>query len=244
VRYDEELYDGYTALAVALRKAVEAGVPLSDTAFLSALSLDDMRALLAPEPGHQEIPLIAARLAHLREAGRALDERWDGSFASAIAAAGGSAPGLIAEVLTALPSFRDTASYRGREVHFYKRAQILIADLHGALDGDALGTFHDLDQLTAFADYKVPQILRQFGILEYSPELARTINRLDLIPPGDEREIEIRAATVWAVELLRHALTEQGRPMAAYEIDWLLWNAAQSLPADSEPYHHTVTVYY
>ena len=244
VRYRGASYDGYMALAVALRKAVESGVPLADPDYLAALNLEQVRAILAPAPGSQTIPLIEARLNNLREVGAALVERWDDSFARAIEAAEGSARALIAEVVSALPSFRDSAQYRGREVRFYKRAQILIADLHGALGGAGLGAFADLDQLTAFADYKVPQILRQFGLLQYHPALARTIRRYELIPPGDEREVEIRAATIWAVELLRRALVRRGRVLFACELDWLLWNAAQTLPDDAEPYHRTLTVYY
>ncbi len=244
VEYRGELYDGYMALAVALRKAVESDVPLADPDYLAGLTIEQTAALFAPVAGSQEIPLIEERLANLREVGRALRNRWDGSFVNAIRAAGGSAMTLIDEVADALPSFRDVARYRGSEVQFYKRAQILIADLHGALGGIEFGAFDDLDQLTAFADYKVPQILRQFGILRYHPGLAETIRRYELIPPGDEREIEIRAATVWAVELLCEALTARGRPLRAFELDWLLWNASQRLPDDAEPYHRTLTIYY
>lgn len=244
VDYRGVVYDGYLALAVALRKAVERGVPLADPDYLAGLDIVQVRALLAPAPGAQEIPLIEARLANLREIGLALRDRWDGLFERAIREAGGLALALIDEVLSALPSFRDIAIYRGREVHFYKRAQILVADLHGALAHDELGQFDDLDRLTAFADYKVPQILRQFGILRYHPDLTSAVRRYDLIPPGDEREIEIRAATIWAVELLRRALAERSRSLRAFEIDWLLWHASQSLPDDAEPYHRTLTVYY
>lgn len=244
VEYNGQLYDGYMALAVALRKTVESGVPLADPAYLAALDLDRVRAILQPAAGCQEIPLIEARLTHLHEVGDALQQRWGGSFECAITAARRSALKLMEEVLAALPSFRDTAIYRGNEVQFYKRAQILIANLHGALGGEGLGAFDNLDTLTAFADYKVPQILRQFGILRYHPDLVRAIANLELIPPGDEREIEIRAGTIWAVELLRRALAERGQSMPSFEIDLLLWNAAQHLPGDAEPYHRTLTIYY
>lgn len=46
---------------------------------------------------------------------------------------------------------------------FYKRAQILVADLYGALDernspkdGQTVPEFTNLEQLTMFADYRVP----------------------------------------------------------------------------------------
>ncbi len=244
VNYQGTRYDGYLALAVALRRAVESGTPLTDPDYLAGLNLDQVRELLAPDDGHQEIPLLPDRLVNLKEVGRALRDRWAGSFEQVIISANGSSVAVIEEVLTALPSFRDTAIYQGRQVHFYKRAQILVADLHGALKGRKLGDFNDLERLTAFADYKVPQILRRFGILEYHPDLTRTIASYELIPPGDEREVEIRAATIWAVELLRQQLKQRNQPMRAFEIDWLLWNASQNLPTDAEPYHRTLTIYY
>jgi hypothetical protein len=107
-----------------------------------------------------------------------------------------------------------------------------------------LGGFDDLDALTAFADYKVPQVLRRLGVIVYDAELAGMIDRYEVIPAGSEREIEIRAATIWGCELLRRALHARGRPLRAFEVDWALWLAGQSLPSDTRPYHRTVTIFY
>ena len=86
--------------------------------------------------------------------------------------------------------------YEGERVLFYKRAQICVADLAGSFGGEGWGRFHDLDPLTAFADYKVPQVLRRLGILRYDarrwPDRS---NALEPIPAGSEPEVEIRAAT-------------------------------------------------
>lgn len=46
------------------------------------------------------------------------------------------------------------------------------------LQGKGLGEFHDIDQLTMFADYRVPAVLREFGVLQYSQKLAAQV------PPG------------------------------------------------------------
>jgi hypothetical protein len=60
-------------------------------------------------------------------------------------------------------------------VFFYKRAQIFVGDVYGAFGGKGLGCFHDIDQLTMFADYRVPVVLRLMGLLHYSPELQQQV---------------------------------------------------------------------
>ena len=52
------------------------------------------------------------------------------------------------------PSFRDECEYRGRRVSFYKRAQILVADLWSCFQGSRDGAFPDVDCLTMFPDYR------------------------------------------------------------------------------------------
>jgi len=54
-------------------------------------------------------------------------------------------------------------------VFFYKRAQILVADLVGAYSDFGFNAeWKNQQALTMFADYRVPQILREFNILSYS----------------------------------------------------------------------------
>lgn len=244
VTYQGLTYDGYWALAVALRRAIEEGYWLADAEALVALTEDDVAQIFRGDSGTDDIPLLHARMLHLHEVGHGLLARWRGSFLQAIQAARGSAPRLVHEVLESFESFRDIAPWDGHTIHFYKRAQILVADVHGAFGGQGPGAFHDLHTLTAFADYKVPQVLRRFGVLTYAPELAARIARYDLIPPESDEEIEIRAATIWGVELLRQALAARGRDMPSYALDWSLWQAGQLLPAEAEPYHRTLTVGY
>ena len=155
-----------------------------------------------------------------------------------------SAVRLVREVTRRFPSFDDVVQSEAGEIRFYKRAQILAADLHGAFTGEGLGRFDDLDRLTAFADYKVPQVLRRLGVLVYADSLAETIERKELIAMGSQAEIEIRAATIWAVELIRQALAQIGVSRPAFEIDWLLWQAGQHPDLADHPYHRTLTPYY
>ncbi|MDQ3043703.1 MAG: queuosine salvage family protein [Chloroflexota bacterium] len=246
VEYDGVAYNGYAALAAALSRAVAEGRPLWDAAYLAGLDAAALRDILRPVPGAPEIPLLAERLANLREVGCGLRDGIGGPrpVETLIAAADGSAVRLIGDVVRRFPSFDDTACYGSEVVRFYKRAQILVADLAGAFDNDGLGAFADLEHLTAFADYKVPQVLRELGILVYDDHLAGLVDAHQLLPAGSPEEIEIRAGTVWAVELLRRALNDAGRRLRAFEIDGLLWTAGQTLALTARPYHRTVTGYY
>lgn len=244
VTWDGVTHDGYFALALALRRAVEQGKPLYDAEFLAELTEDEVADILAGDPGSDPIPLLHARHQHLHEVGRGLLNDWNGSFLRAIEAARGSATALVQEVVRSFPSFDDVAVWERHHIRFYKRAQILVADLYGAFAGRGPGSFNDLAALTAFADYKVPQVLRQHGVLRYTPELAERIRRYDLLPPDSDEELEIRAGTIWGVELLRQALERRGTSLRAFEIDWALWQSGQALTADVEPYHRTLTVFY
>ena len=112
------------------------------------------------------------------------------------------------------------------------------------LAGEGWGALRGIERLTAFADYKLPQMLRREGVLVYEPELAELIASYTLIPAGADAEVEIRAATIWAVELLRQALAQMGIQQTASAIDYRIWLESQDAPADGVPYHRTRTIYY
>jgi hypothetical protein len=244
VEYRGEVYNGYWAETASLLRALDDGRPLWDATYLSTLTLAELSDIFRPAPGVSTIPLLAERLANAREVGRVLLAKYDGQFVHAVEAAGGSAVRLVRQIVADFPSFDDRATYRGAEVRFYKRAQICVADLHGTFGGQGWGHFDDLDQLTIFADYKLPQVLRREGILGYTPELTAKLAHLEVLPAGSPEEVEIRAATVWAGELLRRALAARGVQALASEIDYHLWVLGQAPAPDDLPYHRTRTIYY
>lgn len=251
VRWRGELVDGYVALVAALTQAVAAGYPLHDSNWLANVSEADVATILAPEDGHTIIPLFDYRVANLRELGTSLLPYGDRPATNFIRAAEGSAISLVQRVVREIPSFNDISRWQhadtglsNGEVRFYKRAQILAGDLAGGLAGSPLAEFHDLDQLTAFADYKVPQILRELGVLIYDDDLASIVDTRQRIPAGSDQEAEIRAATIISCDRIAAAMSASGREISAAELDWLLWSLSQRMPAGSRPYHLTETIYY
>ncbi|HEY1387942.1 MAG TPA: queuosine salvage family protein [Ktedonobacterales bacterium] len=244
VEWRGQTWDGYYALAAACTRAMEEGTPLADAAFLADLTAEQLAAVLRPAPGCPPIPLFDERLANAREVGRVLGERYGGQMAHVIEAASYDAVTLALRLARDFSSFADMAEWNEQPVPLLKRAQICVADMHTAFGGNGWGALRGIERLTAFADYKLPQMLRREGALVYEPELAELIESYTLIPPGADAEVEIRAATVWAVELLRQALARAGIQQTASAIDYRIWLESQSAPPDGVPYHRTRTIYY
>ncbi len=241
IEYKGEPLSGYWALAGSLKRAHERGIPITNAEFLSTISSKTVERIFE---GPQRIPLFQQRVDNLREIGAVLLEHYDGSFVNVLEQAGHSAVTLINEVVANFPSFNDVASYQGKTVYLYKRAQLLVADLYGAFEGQGYGNFFDLDQLTIFADYKLPQVLRHYHVLEYDPHLAYLVDNYLPVAPGSPEEVEIRASTIQAVELMRQSFIQKHRPIAAFKLDWWLWNLGQDDAVRVRPYHRTRTTFY
>ena len=241
IDYQGRTLGGYLALAASLKRGIEEGLPLLDADWLAQVTPEQLQHVFR---GEGRIPMMERRIANAREAGQVLKSRYGGSFARAIESCQGSAVRLVELLEREFSSFCDVATWKGRTVRILKRAQITPVDLYGTFGGAGLGDFSDLDELTAFADYKIPQVLRALGVLEYGPSLAERVDRMDLLEPGSPEEVEIRAAMVWAVEWIRQGLESEGLHRRAFELDWFLWNLGQELLPGQKPYHRTRTWFY
>lgn len=221
---------GYWELAESLRDAFNGGEPLWEAERLRALDAPALSGLIG------DFPIPERRLAALHELADLALREAGGDIARLVPP---SAPELAGYLSANLDSFRDVALYGDREVPFLKRAQIAAADLWGS----GAMAFTDVDELTCFADYKLPQLLRHAGVLEYSDHLGRRVDGKVELGTGSPEEIEIRAATVVAVEQLRDHLAHRGRHLTATEVDWMLWGLAQEA-GGMAPYHRVRTIFY
>jgi len=241
IDYESKSPSGYYALAASLKRAVESGIPILEAEYLADLSPEQLKYILR---GRGEIQLLENRLFALNELGNMLIKGYEGHAHRLVESAGHSALKLARLLAEKLRSFNDKAEYQGHRVVFYKRAQIIAADLYGAFNGKMWGRFTDMDKVTAFADYKLPQVLRHLGILRYTDALAKKINQGILIDARSPEEVEIRANTIQAVELIRRELAQKGKALMSFEIDWLLWNLGQDNKYRKKPFHKTLTIFY
>jgi hypothetical protein len=241
-RWRVEGADGYMALAAALRRAHAEGIPVARPEHIARWSVEDLARVLRGDPGGPAAPpLLAERHAIAAELAAWLVREHGGSALRPLDAAP-SAAAVAAELAGRLHGFRDVALHRGEPVALLKRAQIAAHDCGSALGDDAPAGLRDRSGLTAFADYKVPQVLRAAGVLEYRPELAATVDSRLELTAGSEPEVEIRALTVVAVDLLAERLGDHGHPRDAAAVDGLLWWRGQGLR--EPPYHRVRTVWY
>lgn len=237
-----ESYDGAFGMMASLTRAIEDdGLPLLDGRFLSDMSIQQFRHIMR---GNVPIPLEAERLAIWREVGPVLTAEYGGRWHGIVRQASGSAVSLVELLVDRCPSFDDAARFLGRRIAFYKRAQLVAGMLFQAYGGQGWGGFSDIDQLTVYADYKLPQVLRRLGILVYDETLASLVDDRVPIPAGDRMEVEIRAATVWAGELMRRELVPRAASLTACHVDYWLWATGQRPHGDNRPYHRTLTTAY
>uniref|UniRef100_A0A8C5Q6Y7 Queuosine 5'-phosphate N-glycosylase/hydrolase n=1 Tax=Leptobrachium leishanense TaxID=445787 RepID=A0A8C5Q6Y7_9ANUR len=253
VKYKGKEYSGYWSFCAAMNRALDEGIPLTSASYYSNITLDQLKYVLRSDSDFP-IPMIEERLEVLHQTGRILVEKYGGSFFNVLKQSEKSAVKLLQLVVENFPSYRDEAIFQGVQVAFYKRAQILIGDLWGALEGKDDGCFHDIRQITMFADYRIPQALVHFGAMRYSEKLLNKLNEGWLFQNGDLEEVELRGCSIWAVELIceqiRELFEKNGKKMSndvnPILIDHFLWDYARDYREEINvvPFHRVRCIYY
>ncbi|KAF3043395.1 hypothetical protein E8E12_004403 [Didymella heteroderae] len=251
VEYKEKRWTGYWGLVAVLQRALDEDIPITSPEFWidKEICTDEVLKNVFRSVNDEEPPMLEARIKCLREAGRVLDEEFDGSVVTLIEDAKNSAAGLVNLLAEKFACFADEGTFERKKVRFLKRAQIFVADLWAAFDGENYGSFNDIDKITMFADYRVPQMLHSLGVMWFCPSLEAKIRRLEIIESGHTWEMQIRGCSIWAVELLRREIL-QLKPDArvnAILIDFFLYDLAKEREKDgieAIPHHRTRSIWY
>lgn len=233
------------AMFACVNRALAAGVPLLDGAYLAEIGRDDLAGVFG---GNIEIPMLDERVEILNAAGATLADGYGGAAHRFVADcapamyAGGD--GLMERLVVEFPRFNDVSSHDGSEVQLHKLAQLWLWQLHVSLAAGEHFAVADLERMTAFADYIVPVALRLMGITSYTPELEGAIDRGDHIGRDSAEEVEIRAHTLHATALLTDAINRirpAGSALVVPQLDFRLW---KSYHATFWPHHLTRTIMY
>ena len=203
---------GYSTMAAGVVDRFRGAGPWT-VGELAQLTAAEIASTLGQDPEH---PLMEDFARSLRDVGSHVEAEHGGRFEAVVDAGGGSAVAL-ADRLASWRAFADSSTYMGRNVPFFKRAQLAAADL----DRAGVASFPDLGRLTAFADNLVPHVLRVDGVLRLDPALHKAIEAGELLEHGSAEEVELRACAVHAIELLAAAA---GGRLSPAEIDTALWS--------------------
>ncbi|OLY84753.1 UPF0553 protein C9orf64-like protein [Smittium mucronatum] len=287
VEYKGSLFSGYWGLCAAVNRALDEGIPFTNPEYLSKVKKSDLEYIFrtsspkadSPNPDSDgftvnqsensvpeksEMKMLNERVCVLTELGQVTISRFGGKFINILKSCENSAVELTKILSKNFSSFNDSCEFKERTVNFFKRAQILCGELWACFEGLGYGHFDDINELTMFADYRVPQILVYLGILEYSPELTQFlekqnkyiyspksgINKDLLLPSGSQWEVEIRGNSIHGVELLKKEILKlpnmKDIEINSVLLDFCLWDCAKANSQLMEhiPIHLTLSVYY
>lgn len=246
---------GYFALCAAINRAMKAGEDITNPKFYGKLNEEDLERILMSDDGQTKAPLIENRVKCLKEVSEKLLQKYNGNFENCIKQCEKSAQKLLQLIVEEFPCFRDEAVFEGERVGIYKRAQILIGDIWACFRGQGLGEFTDINTITMFADYRVPQVLVHFSALEYGDELMKSLQCNEILENGSAKEVEIRGASIYIVEELKDRvlahIREQKLNISTQNVnsvllDHFLWDYRRRHADELEyiPFHKTYSVYY
>lgn len=199
------------------------------------MSLDEFKILLN---GNVEIPLLNDRYANLVQMNEFL--RNCGKNFCEIVSDMHNDTELFEFIVSNFPYFKDEAEYDNHIIYFYKRAQLLTSDLLHVMESKC-GVKTDYSNLIGCADYKIPQVMRCYGMLEFMPSLEKKVDKKQELPENSLEEIEIRANDL---EVINYIYEKTGKKYTRMDINDFIWLLGQDKTKMTKHYHRTLTKHY
>ncbi|XP_008545889.1 queuosine salvage protein [Microplitis demolitor] len=249
-------HSGYFALCSAIKRAIDEGIPIIDPNYYANITKEVLARVLRADSGAESVPLLEKRVQNLQQVGKVLVDKYNGTFVECVKASQYSAEKLVKLIVNEFECFRDEADFYGHRVSFYKRAQILVGDIWACYKGKDLGEFNDIDIITMFPDYRIPQVLMHFGAMRYSNPLLSTLQSGTELSPGCIEEIEIRGCSIEVIErvvdrvrnLIKQYPNLNINPFSCNSIvvDHFLWDYRRknAEKLESIPFHRIRSIYY
>jgi len=245
-QYQGKDFRGAYAMLACLKQAYDEGRAILDGKFLANISKKEMVKMFQ---GNILIPLFQERLDIFREVGEILCKKYNRHFHNLVAQSGSrlfnNGKGIVERLVNDFHSFDDSTKWQGQKVCFYKRAQLAPAMLFGRFQNTSQFPLEDAEKITIFADYVLPKGLRDMGILEYEKSLAERVDSQQIIPVNSQEELEIRASTIHAAQIIMEEINKTKAPqdkINAMHMDAKLW--LESRNPEGTPHHLTPTIAY
>ena len=126
---------------------------------------------------------------------------------------------------------KDERIYDGTTIYFYKLAQLLTSDiLHIRSNIEKIEV--DYSHLLGCADYKIPQIMRALGIIEYNDELSLLVDNKQELCVSSLYEVEIRASMIVVINYIADKIN-----YPAMDINDYFFTSGKNAKTKIKPYH-------
>lgn len=203
---------------------------------LERMTIEGFKEVLS---GNVDIPLLEERYKIVNAIATTVNKNMSGNFYDFINGMNTDRD-IFKVILDNFTSFEDTRTYRGKTIYFYKLAQLLTSDiLHVIQNKEQVNV--DYSSLIGCADYKIPQVMQGFEILEYDSELTSLLERKIPIEENSEYEVEIRASMM---VVINYIWKQVHMSIDRIDINDFIWGKGQDKTKQYKPYHLTRTTSY
>ena len=234
IEYNNELMSGSNALFYSVIKGVENNSNFLTIDYLYNLDFDSFKDIFK---GEEECPFIDKRYNNFKETITYIKNH---DFYNELFNIKSDIE-LRSYIVNNFSHFNDKSIYKGKTIHFYKRATLLVTDLYN-VSNTIKNNINNINNLTGCADYAIPRIFRDYELLIYNDELADLIDSEQLLKHDSEMEIEIRANMLYLIELIKGKLKDKNIIISSAELDSVIWNMRTQTKKSNS--HHTITIYY
>lgn len=218
-------WDGAFGMWASLMGEFQTNNRLLDSEYLKVIDEEEVADIFEPCNG-VEIPMLESRVESLQSVGELIEEVggtfWNLFDDQTVNLYGDDG---VVSTLAEADAYEDARLYGGDIVRFDKRAQLAVSMLYGKLHTTQYEfEIEDMKEFTVFADYGIPAGLASHGVIEYGDTLSQKIESQEVIPENSPEEVEIRSATVVAVDKISEYLDQNfDVPTKMPVLDYVLW---------------------
>ena len=238
ISYNKKNYGGSEALFYAMLKALKSNPHFLDMKYLLHMTKQEFKQIIGCN--NQFPPMLNKRFQLLKETVRIIYNKKDKFFDELFSLR--SAQELLNYIVTNFKHFDDKSKFKGKTIHFNKRAILLTNDLF-RLSKTIKNNIQNIDSLTGGADYALPRLFEANGLLKYNNKLSNIVLKEKNIKHNSRMEVEIRANTLYVLELMKKILNEHNIDINSIELDNIIWNTRNN-GKNKIPPHHTKTIFY
>ncbi len=189
--------------------------------------------------GNIDIPLLKERYKIVTDIAKVVNTKMNGNFYDYIKDMNTDQE-IFKTIISNFNGFDDTRIYKDKTIYFYKLAQLLTSDILHVIENKEKRDV-DYSNLLGCADYKIPQVMESFEILEYDEELLSLLETKTEIAENSEYEVEIRASMIVVINYIYEKI---GRKIDRIDINDFIWSKGQDKTKKYKPYHLTRTTSY